>query len=120
MSLRYLIDESMPPLWRQLLLKQEPALTVYRIDDPGQPASGTLDPDILIWCERSDLVLITNNRKTMPGHLKDHLAAGRHVPGIFTLPTTYRVLEIIDNLILVAGASLPDEFKDQIQMLPIQ
>jgi hypothetical protein len=120
MTLRYLIDESMPPLWRQLLLQQEPSLTVYRIGDPGQPATGTLDPEILIWCEQWDLILVTNNRTTMPGQLADHITVGRHVPGIFTLPPNYRLRDIIDNLILVAGAALPDEFKDQIRILPIQ
>jgi hypothetical protein len=28
---------------------------------------------------------VTNNRKSKPRHLADHLAGGRHVPGIFVL-----------------------------------
>ncbi|MDM8525395.1 hypothetical protein QUF80_18670, partial [Desulfococcaceae bacterium HSG8] len=31
--------------------------------------------DILLWCETDNFSLVTNNRKTMPGHLKEHLGA---------------------------------------------
>jgi hypothetical protein len=29
--------------------------------------------------------LATYNRASMPIHLRDHLAAGRHIPGVFVL-----------------------------------
>jgi len=67
----------MPLAYRTQLLSREPRLTIWKIGMPGVPPSGTLDPEILLWCEGNDFILVTNNRKSMPVHLADHLAAGR-------------------------------------------
>lgn len=58
-------------------------------------------------------------RKSMPVHLTDHLAEGRHVPGIFTLNTNMSIGETLDELILIALASETDEYQDQIAYLPL-
>ena len=80
--LRYLLDENVASLFRIELVRREPAVVVWKIGDPGLPPRGTLDPEILRWCEEQDFLLVTNNRKSMPEHLAAHLDAGRHVPGI--------------------------------------
>lgn len=63
--------------------------------------------------------LVTNNRATMPVHLQAHLTQERHVPGIVQLPRRMNVGAILDDLLLIASASLPDEFQDQIVYLPL-
>jgi len=83
------------------------------------PLKGTPDPDILRWCEENGFILITNNRKTMPVHLADHLAAGRHVPGIFILKEDMSMGQIIDELILIAEAALEDDYQDRISFMPL-
>jgi len=65
-------------------------------------------------------MLITNNRATMPVHLRAHLARGRHVPGIVQLPRRMNVSITVDDLLLIWGASLPNEFQDQIVYLPLR
>ena len=83
--IQYLLDEHMPLAHRTQLLSRAPSLTLWKIGMPGVPPSGTLDPEILLWCEANDFILVTNNRKSIPVHLADHLAAGRHIPGILTV-----------------------------------
>ena len=80
--MRYLLDEHIAPVYRGQLLRIVPELEVWIVGDRGAPPRGTLDPDILIWCEEHRFVLVTNNRKSMPRQLADHLALGRHIPGI--------------------------------------
>ncbi len=58
---------------------------VLRVGQADTPPLGPSDPDILRWCESNAVSLVTNNRRSMPGHLREHLAAGQHVPGIFIL-----------------------------------
>ena len=111
---RYLIDENISGVYRTQLLYHEPSLTVLIVGDENAPARSTPDPEILHWCERNDFNLITNNRESMPQHLADHLAAGHHVPGIFTVNLKASMGLIIQELILIAGASHEDEFRDQI------
>ena len=79
----------------------------------------TLDPEILIWCEERAFILVTNNRKSMPPHLQNHLAQGRHVPGILVLNPRMSVGNTIDELILIWGASEEVEYLDRISFLPV-
>ena len=117
---RYLLDEHIPPAYHTQLLYHEPSLTVLAIGDEGAPARSTKDPEILRWCEQNHFSLITNNRKSMPQHLVDHLAAGHHVPGIFTINLNVSIGLVIEQLILIAGASYEDEYIDQIVFIPLK
>ncbi|HEY0657898.1 MAG TPA: DUF5615 family PIN-like protein, partial [Pyrinomonadaceae bacterium] len=72
-QIRYLLDENVNPILRFALLRSEPNLIVWQVGMLGAPTLGTSDPEILIWCEENAFVLVTNNRKSMPVHLKDHL-----------------------------------------------
>jgi hypothetical protein len=85
----------------------------------GAPAKGTQDPEILCWCEDNFFILVTNNRRSMPRHLRDHLAQGRHVPDIFTLNPEMSVGQTIEELLLIWAASYPDEYRDRIIYLPL-
>ncbi len=119
MEIRYLLDENVNPVLRTELLRREPRLTVWKIGDPGAPPKGTPDLDILAWCEENSFILITNNRKSMPSHVKTHLAKGRHFPGIFELNPDMSLGETIEELLLVWGASEAHEYQDLLLFLPI-
>jgi len=47
-------------------------------------------------------------------HLADHLAEGRHIPGIFLLNAKLSIGQNIRQLIFIAEASFDDEYQDQI------
>lgn len=119
MVMRYLLDEHIDPACRTQFVRAEPDLEVWIIGDPGAPPRGTLDPDILVWCEDNDFVLVTNNRRSMPRHLHDHLALGRHVPGILVINPAMTMGQLIDELALIAGASESDEYRDLMLYLPL-
>ena len=116
---RFLIDENISPQYRTQLFYHEPSLTVLAVGDEGAPPKSTPDPEILVWCEQNQFSLITNNRKSMPQHLEDHLSAEHHVPGIFTINLEVPLGKNIDELILIAGASDEDEYIDQITYIPL-
>ena len=118
MPLNYLLDEHVPPAYQAQLLRQEPTLVVWRVGTPGAPPRGTLDPEILLWCETNNFVLVTNNRKSMPAHLADHLSAGRHIPGILTINMAHDMAQNLADLLLAALAAQPNEFADRIVYLP--
>ncbi len=118
-KIRYLFDEHVSNNLRKAVRKYDNDLIIRRIGDSGVPAIGTSDPDILAWCETDHFCLVTNNRKTMPGHLKEHLAKERHVPGIFVMNPDMTMNETAYELALIAGASEPAEFTDMLIYLPI-
>jgi hypothetical protein len=118
-AVRYLLDEHIDPALRVQLVRHEPEMIVWIIGDPGAPVRGTPDPDILLWCEANGFLLVTENRASMPVHLKAHLEAGGHVPGILTLKPGTAMGDIIEELRLIWAASTSQEFRDLIVYLPI-
>src|SRR5262249_16816383 len=116
MNLLFVLDEHLRgTLWRAIW--RHNALGVYPIDvvrvgdPPGLPL-GSADPDILIWAEREGQILSSRDRDTMIGHLADHLAAGRHSPGVFVVRPHTRRRAVVDFLAVAAYASQPEEWTD--------
>ena len=64
-------------LRRQSRLGGSWVVDVVKVGGVDAPPFSTPDPDLLIWCEANDRILVTNDRNTMPGHFNDHLAAGQ-------------------------------------------
>ncbi len=119
MTLQYLLDENVDPTYKAQLHRRNPNIVMWVVGEPGVPARGTLDPEILLWCEEHNFLLVTNNRTSMPVHLADHIAEGRHVPGIFILNPKLSMGQNIDELILIAEGSFDNEYQDQIVNLPL-
>jgi hypothetical protein len=117
-AIKYLLDEHVDPRLRIALKKHSSDIVVWCIGDAGAPALGSSDPDILIWCAANGFSLVTNNRASMPVHLKDHLATGQRIPGIFTLNPKFTIGETADELALIWGASESEEYYDQLWYLP--
>ena len=119
MAFKYLMDENVDPIYTTQLRRLKPDLFVMAVGDLTAPPRGTLDPEILVWCEDNDFILVTNNRKSMPVHLTDHVAQEHHAPGIFILNQKLGVGENIEQLILIAEGSFDNEYQDRIEFLPI-
>lgn len=122
MSVQYLLDENLSPVYQEQLLRYQPDLTVSMVGELSAiniPAKGSLDPEILIWCERNNFILVTNNRTSMPVHLSEHLSQHRQVPGIFVLRPKATIKQIIEDLILIALAGEPQDYQNRITYIPL-
>lgn len=102
MTLKYLFDENVDPAYVHQLRRRNPELVVRMVGEPATPAKGTLDPEILDWCEATGFILVTNNRRSMPIHLAEHLTQGRHIPGILILNPSLSMGETLEELVVVA------------------
>ena len=118
-DIQYLLDENLNPRIRNALLLVDPQIIVWRVGDTDAPSLGTKDPEILLWCAEHNFILVTDNRTSMPAHLTDHIADGKHIPGTFVLPPEYSIGDTVDELVLVRETALPNEYQDQIRYLPI-
>jgi len=114
-----LLDENVDPLFRVELLKRNSDLVIWRVGDPDVPPRGTLDPEILIWCETRQFILVTNNRDSMPVHLSEHLAQGRHSPGVIEMNQNMTIGQTVEELLLIGGASEMSEYRDRLVYLPL-
>jgi len=116
----FLLDEHITPVIQSQLAAREPGIHILAIGQPGAPPKGTPDAELLLWIEQHNYLLVTANRSSMPGHLRDHLSAGHHVPGILILPRHWDLSRALDELHLIWTASLPDEYRDQIVYLAVR
>ncbi len=117
---RYLLDENLPHRLKNQLIFHEPSIEVLFVGENKAPPLGTSDPDILNWIEQNDCILVSRKRNTMPGHFKDHITKGGHVMGIFLIRKEILIGKLIENLLLIWGASEPEEYRDQIFYLPFE
>lgn len=118
-QIKYLLDENVTPALRTALQRLQSTMIIRVVGDPDAPKRGTLDPEILAWCELQQFSLVTNNRASMPTHLHEHIVNGQHVPGVFVLHPHLTLAQTSEDLAMIWGASNASEYEDQIRYLPL-
>jgi len=122
MALAYLLDENQRGiLWRALQRHNARApdpLDITRVGDPPDLRLGSNDQEVLFWAEANERILVSRDQKTLLAHLTDHLAAGRHSPGVFVLRRRARIRDIVDFLAEASHSSEPSEWRDRIEYIP--
>ncbi len=116
---RFLLDEHVPRAIQSQLLRLDARIDVLAVGQPLAPPKDTLDPDILAWIEKTGYILVTANRRTIPGHARAHYAEGHHVPGILFLRRGATLGQIIEQLYLLWAASDAQEYVDRLLYLPM-
>ena len=119
MKPRFLLDEHINRAIQRQLRRHDVTIEILAIGDPGAPETGTLDPGLLDWIEENGYILVTEDRNTMPEHLANHFAAGRHIPGIFWVRPRVSIGRIIEELYLIWMVSTADDFKDRTLFIPL-
>ena len=121
MPVAFLLDENQRGLaWRYILQHNARGidnLDVVRIGDAADLPLGSDDPDILVWAERENRILISVDRRTLASHLANHIAQGRRCPGIFQVRDV-PFQQVISFLACVAYASEPGEWENRITYIP--
>jgi hypothetical protein len=121
MQVTYLLDEHMNPAVLDTLHRIEPAIRSKLVGwDDDVPPKQTPDPALLTFAELEQMAIVTFDKTTMPGHIADHLAAGRHTWGVFIFPHGDRLSpgRIAHELVMVWGTSTLEEWVDRVEYLP--
>jgi hypothetical protein len=117
-TVRYLCDEMVPEQLMDALIQREPAIEIFIVGQEMAPPKGTLDPEVLLFAEKEKLGLITLDKRSMAGHVADHLAAGHHTWGVFNLRREFPILRYVEELVLIWSASDAEYWIDRIEWLP--
>ncbi len=120
--LRFLLDEHLRgPLWSAIQrhnLLGGLFLDAVRVGDVPELPLASQDSGLLIWAEREGRILVTEDKRTMPGHLAEHLETGHRSPGVFMVRGGRSIREVLDCLELAAHAGNPADFADGITFIP--
>ena len=122
MPLTYVLDEHLRRILgdaiQQHNAKGVDPIDVTQVGDPVDLPLGSSDPNILLWAEKEGRVVVTRDRRTMPGHLATHLQAGHHCAGLFIVRAPATITQVVDYLVLAAHAADPMALQDRYEYIP--
>ncbi len=116
MTVSFLADENIDVDIVQGLRSREPSVDILDVKSAG--LRGTKDPALLDLADEQGRILISYDRRTMTRHFYERLAAGKSSPGLFIVPEGPDAIgAAIEWLLLVWGASHPDEWRDRVEYM---
>ncbi|HYH85839.1 MAG TPA: DUF5615 family PIN-like protein [Pyrinomonadaceae bacterium] len=80
--------------------------------------AGMSDSEVLALAASEQRILVTHDRKTMPGHFGEFIKS-RKSPGLFIIPQHAELPLVIEELILIWSASEAEEYVNSIRALPL-
>ncbi|MEI8018094.1 MAG: DUF5615 family PIN-like protein [Schlesneria sp.] len=114
--LQFLTDEDFNGRILRGLLLRNPDFDVVRAQDIGH--SGAADSEILNWANDHHRILLTHDGRTMPLHVRTRLNEGLPISGVLIVDDLASIGVCIDDIMLVAECSEPEEWINQIYYLP--
>jgi hypothetical protein len=100
------------------LRRRVPGIDLVTVDEAGLDKR-TPDPEILEWAAKEGRVLITQDENTMVGYAWDRVKAGQFLPGVVVCGKGVTIGRAIGELELIGCCGAPEDFKDQVQFLPL-
>lgn len=83
------------------------------------PSFGSLDPEILTFCELQQRMLVSLDRASMPVHIAAHHSAGGHTSGVLLITRHCSLRQVLDDLLLIWTATGAEEWRDAVYYLPL-
>ena len=118
---RFLGDENFNQHIITGLRRQYPLLDIMTFVEAGL-IEGLTDPLVVEETARLNRILLSHDKRTMPGHFVSVLARwlpmDQHLPGVFIIQGNLRVADAIEQIALIWGASSADEWRDRVVYLP--
>jgi uncharacterized protein DUF5615 len=115
--LRLLADENVNGDIVRGMRTRQPGLDLAPVQDVGLRRAD--DPAILAWAAENGRVLVTHDVATMVGFAYDRVRAGLPMPGLVEVPRDLPVGWAIEELLLLAEASVERELDGQVRYLPL-
>lgn len=116
--MRFLADENFNSRIFKGLKKRVPDLDIVRVQDVG--LTGSDDPTILEWAARENRILLTHDFETMVKFAYERIEANLPVAGVFEIHEAIPVGTAIEELVLIIGASEPEEWRNRVEFLPLK
>jgi hypothetical protein len=93
-----------------------PNLDVVRVQDTEIYTMD--DPIVLEWAANTNRILLTHDAKTVPKYANQRVQNGLPMPGVFLIKRMVSYGRVIDDLLMIYGASDPSEWENRVVFLP--
>jgi hypothetical protein len=115
--LKILVDQDFDHDILRGLIRRLPALDFITALEAG--LNEAKDPQLLLWAAANRRILLTHDRKTIPGHFVLLLEKGSALAGVFVVPRRLPIGQAIDELEIMIACSKPEEWQNIIKILPL-
>jgi uncharacterized protein DUF5615 len=115
--LRLATDEDFNNRILRGMLRRRPDLDIVRVQDAG--LKGSEDPRVLEWAAGEGRVLLTHDASTMSAYVYERINQGLSTPGVFEVSQDMPIGQAIEEILLIAIASLEGEYEGQVRYLPL-
>lgn len=116
-SFRLATDENVEIGFNRALSLILPELDIVRVVDVGLRSSP--DPEILEWAAEENRIILTHDVATMKDYAWKRVGAGLAMPGLFIIRATIAIGPAIDELELILRCSEPQDWRNQVNYIPI-
>lgn len=114
--LRLLIDQDVDHDILRGLIRRIPQLDAVTAFEAG--LSEATDPELLKWAAKEGRIVVTHDRKTMPVHAAQLMSKGETIAGLFVVPRSMPMHQVLEDLQLMITCSENDEWVNVIRYLP--
>jgi hypothetical protein len=117
-SVRFLADENFNNRIVLGLRRNDETIDIALVQEVGLRTAD--DATVLAWAADAGRVLLTHDIATIPGYAHERVSAGLPMPGVLVVGSAMPIAPVIEEVLLIAGASEPDEWKDSVRYLPLR
>jgi hypothetical protein len=110
LSIRFQADADLNFDIVRAVRQQEPAIDLASASDTG--LQGVADPDLLERAAIANRVLVSHDRRTMLGHFRNRLAAGKSSPGLLIVSQGAPIRTVAESIVVVWSVSDPTDLRD--------
>ena len=115
--LRLFIDQDLDHDILRGLMRRIPRLDAVTAFEVGMSEND--DRELLVRAAQEGRVLVTHDRRTMPGHAGDLMSGGGNIAGLFVVPRSLPLQQVLEDLELMITCSENDEWTNVIRYLPL-
>jgi hypothetical protein len=114
--IRFQADADLDHKIVQAARKSEPSMDFASALDSG--LERVPDPEVLELAASQNRILVTHDRRTMPGYFRSRLAQGKSSPGVFLVSQFAALGPVVEALVTVWAASEPSDWRNQMRHVP--
>ena len=114
--IRLLADENFNGRILRGVRRELPDADIVRAQDTEMYQAS--DPDLLEWAAQQERIVLTHDIKTLVGYAHGRVAEGKPMPGVFAVQYDAPIGPVIEDVLMILGASTPAEWEDLVTFLP--
>lgn len=116
--IRFLADENFNNDIVRGLVRRVPGVDIVRVQDVG--LKGADDSAVLAYAADVGRIILTHDLATLVGLAYIRIANGEPVAGVIAMPQLVAVGSVVEDLVIVAGASLEGDRVNQVRFVPLR